>query len=106
MAMLSFERKYRVRGGTLLGGDLFDFRLAPRRPGHEFDGRADALVIVGQVRGGNSLGIRALQHDIVPSVLPDSGAATPRPPPVSYDRSGPRRARASASVRSPATSAF
>jgi photosynthetic reaction center L subunit len=25
MAMLSFERKYRVRGGTLLGGDLFDF---------------------------------------------------------------------------------
>ena len=25
MAMLSFERKYRVRGGTLLGGHLFDF---------------------------------------------------------------------------------
>ncbi len=25
MAMLSFERKYRVRGGTLLGGNLFDF---------------------------------------------------------------------------------
>ena len=25
MAMLSFERKYRIRGGTLLGGDLFDF---------------------------------------------------------------------------------
>ena len=25
MAMLSFEKKYRVRGGTLLGGDLFDF---------------------------------------------------------------------------------
>jgi hypothetical protein len=24
MAMLSFEKKYRVRGGTLLGGDLFD----------------------------------------------------------------------------------
>jgi hypothetical protein len=23
--MLSFERKYRVRGGTLIGGDLFDF---------------------------------------------------------------------------------
>ena len=23
MAMLSFEKKYRVRGGTLLGGDLF-----------------------------------------------------------------------------------
>jgi photosynthetic reaction center L subunit len=25
MAMLTFERKYRVRGGTLIGGDLFDF---------------------------------------------------------------------------------
>jgi len=25
MAMLSFEKKYRVRGGTLIGGDLFDF---------------------------------------------------------------------------------
>ena len=25
MAMLNFERKYRVRGGTLVGGDLFDF---------------------------------------------------------------------------------
>ena len=29
MAMLSFERKYRVRGGTLLGGDLFDFWAGP-----------------------------------------------------------------------------
>jgi photosynthetic reaction center L subunit len=27
--MLSFERKYRVRGGTLLGGDLFDFWVGP-----------------------------------------------------------------------------
>jgi photosynthetic reaction center L subunit len=25
MALLSYERKYRVRGGTLIGGDLFDF---------------------------------------------------------------------------------
>ena len=25
MSMLSFEKKYRVRGGTLLGGELFDF---------------------------------------------------------------------------------
>jgi len=25
MAMLNFEKKYRVRGGTLVGGDLFDF---------------------------------------------------------------------------------
>jgi photosynthetic reaction center L subunit len=29
MATLSFERKYRVRGGTLLGGDLFDFWVGP-----------------------------------------------------------------------------
>ena len=29
MAMLSFEKKYRVRGGTLLAGDLFDFWLGP-----------------------------------------------------------------------------
>jgi photosynthetic reaction center L subunit len=27
--MLSFEKKYRVRGGTLLGGDLFDFWVGP-----------------------------------------------------------------------------
>ena len=29
MAMLSFEKKYRVRGGTLIGGDLFDFWMGP-----------------------------------------------------------------------------
>jgi len=29
MAMLSFERKYRVKGGTLVGGDLFDFWVGP-----------------------------------------------------------------------------
>jgi photosynthetic reaction center L subunit len=29
MSMLSFEAKYRVRGGTLLGGDLFDFWVGP-----------------------------------------------------------------------------
>ena len=29
MAMLSFERKYRVPGGTLVGGDLFDFWAGP-----------------------------------------------------------------------------
>ncbi len=29
MAMLSFERKYRVPGGTLVGGDLFDFWMGP-----------------------------------------------------------------------------
>ena len=29
MSMLSFERRYRVRGGTLIGGDLFDFWVGP-----------------------------------------------------------------------------
>jgi photosynthetic reaction center L subunit len=29
MAMLNFEKKYRIRGGTLLGGDLFDFWVGP-----------------------------------------------------------------------------
>ena len=29
MAMLSFERKYRVGGGTLVGGELFDFWVGP-----------------------------------------------------------------------------
>ena len=29
MALLSFEAKYRVRGGTLIGGDLFDFWVGP-----------------------------------------------------------------------------
>ncbi|MEM8982574.1 MAG: photosynthetic reaction center subunit L [Pseudomonadota bacterium] len=29
MAMLSFEKKYRVKGGTLIGGELFDFWIGP-----------------------------------------------------------------------------
>jgi photosynthetic reaction center L subunit len=29
MSMLYFEKKYRVRGGTLIGGDLFDFWIGP-----------------------------------------------------------------------------
>lgn len=29
MAMLNFEKKYRIKGGTLLGGDLFDFWVGP-----------------------------------------------------------------------------
>ena len=29
MSMLNFERKYRIRGGTLIGGDLFDFWVGP-----------------------------------------------------------------------------
>ncbi len=29
MALLSYEKKYRIRGGTLVGGDLFDFWVGP-----------------------------------------------------------------------------
>jgi photosynthetic reaction center L subunit len=29
MSMLSYEQKYRIRGGTLVGGDLFDFWVGP-----------------------------------------------------------------------------
>ncbi|MEO0881329.1 MAG: photosynthetic reaction center subunit L [Pseudomonadota bacterium] len=29
MALLSFERKYRISGGTLIGGDLFDYWVGP-----------------------------------------------------------------------------
>ena len=29
MSMLSYEKKYRVKGGTLVGGDLFDFWVGP-----------------------------------------------------------------------------
>lgn len=29
MGMLTFEKKYRIRGGTLVGGDLFDFWIGP-----------------------------------------------------------------------------
>lgn len=29
MAMMSYEHKYRVRGGTLIGGDLFDWWVGP-----------------------------------------------------------------------------
>jgi photosynthetic reaction center L subunit len=29
MALLSFERRYRVRGGTLFGGNMFDFWVGP-----------------------------------------------------------------------------
>ena len=29
MALLSFERKYRVPGGTIIGGNLFEFWIGP-----------------------------------------------------------------------------
>ncbi len=46
MAMLNFERKYRVRGGTLIGGDLFDFWVGPFYVGF-FGVTAIFFIIVG-----------------------------------------------------------
>ena len=57
MAMLSFERKYRVRGGTLVGGDLFDFWVGPFYVG--FFGVTTAffsIVGIGLLLYGASLG--------------------------------------------------
>jgi photosynthetic reaction center L subunit len=57
MALLSFERKYRVRGGTLLGGDLFDFWVGPFYVGFFgittlfYAGLGTALIIFGASQG-------------------------------------------------------
>eukprot|EP01037_Dinobryon_pediforme_P020792 gene20791-21498_t len=57
MAMLSFERKYRVRGGTLIGADLFDFWVGPFYVGFFgvttliFAALGTALVIYGAAIG-------------------------------------------------------
>jgi len=58
MALLSFERKYRVRGGTLIGGDLFDFWVGPFYVGFFgfttafFASLGTALVLYGASQGG------------------------------------------------------
>ena len=58
MAMLSFERKYRVRGGTLIGGDLFDFWVGPFYVGFFgittafFAALGTALIMWGAAQGG------------------------------------------------------
>jgi len=57
MAMLSFEKKYRIRGGTLIGGDLFDFWVGPFYVG--FFGVLSVFFIflgVGLILFGASLG--------------------------------------------------
>ncbi len=57
MSMLSFERKYRVRGGTLIGGDLFDFWVGPFYVGFFgvttvfFSLLGTALIIYGAAQG-------------------------------------------------------
>ena len=58
MAMLSFEQKYRVRGGTLVGGDLFDFWIGPFWVGFFgittafFTFLGTALILYGAALGG------------------------------------------------------
>ena len=58
MAMLSFEQKYRVRGGTLVGGDLFDFWMGPFYVGFFgittvfFSLLGTALILLGAAWGG------------------------------------------------------
>ena len=57
MAMLSFEEKYRVRGGTLIGGDLFDFWVGPFYVGFFgvttifFSSLGTALIVYGAALG-------------------------------------------------------
>jgi photosynthetic reaction center L subunit len=57
MALLSFERKYRVRGGTLIGGDLFDFWVGPYFVGFFgvtsvfFAALGTALIVYGAAMG-------------------------------------------------------
>ncbi len=57
MALLNFERKYRVRGGTLIGGDLFDFWVGPFYVGFFgiatvfFAGLGTALILFGASQG-------------------------------------------------------
>jgi len=59
MAMLSFERKYRVRGGTLIGGSLFDFWAGPFYVGFFgvttvfFSLLGTALILYGASLGGD-----------------------------------------------------
>ena len=58
MAMLSFEKKYRVRGGTLIGGDLFDFWVGPLYVGFFgvttviFTALGVSLILYGAAIGG------------------------------------------------------
>ncbi len=57
MPMLTFEKKYRVPGGTLLGGDLFDFWVGPFYVGFFgvttlfFSILGTALIIYGAAQG-------------------------------------------------------
>ena len=70
MAMLSFERKYRVRGGTLVGGDLFDFWVGPFFVGFFgvttlfFTFVGTALILWGASRGRPGTSGRSASHHL------------------------------------------
>jgi len=57
MALLNYEKKYRVRGGTLIGGDLFDFWVGPFYVGFFgfmtafFAGLGTVLIVYGASQG-------------------------------------------------------
>ncbi len=57
MALLSFEKKYRVRGGTLIGGSLFDFWVGPFYVGFFgvttifFAALGTLLILIGAAQG-------------------------------------------------------
>ena len=63
MAMLNFEKKYRIRGGTLVGGDLFDFWIGPFYVGFFgvttafFALLGTALLVYGPALGDHTTGL-------------------------------------------------
>jgi photosynthetic reaction center L subunit len=78
MALLSFERKYRVRGGTLIGGDLFDFWVGPFYVGFFGVTTGAFFIIVGtaldRLRRCNRPNLEHLAISIAPPDLLRAGA--------------------------------
>ena len=99
MAMLSFERKYRVRGGTLIGGDLFDFWVGPFYVGFFgvttlFFSIVGTLMIVCGASHGPDVEPVADQHRAAgPEVRPGLRAADGRRAVAAHHRLRDRRLR-------------
>ncbi|WP_416900190.1 MAG: photosynthetic reaction center subunit L [Minwuia sp.] len=74
MAMLRFEKKYRVRGGTLVGGDLFDFWVGPFFVG--FFGVVGAFFTL--------LGIALILYDVAHGPTWNIWRINVAPPDISY----------------------
>ena len=85
MAMLSFERKYRVRGGTLIGGDLFDFWVGPFYVGFFgittafFAVLGTAMIMCGAAMGSTCLSGACSGADARPTA-DEANMAAPRAP--------------------------